>query len=307
MCAIARSPTSTTENWKERQGLVEDAALLSIPELRIPRTIGASLAVLFLNIANSRRSVLHWIRFDIGGPSQSKLLLPSSTITNTWSSKSWKTSSGFVIRITCPYPISLLSLEASPVESGAVLYKLVDQKLQNDKELWYMIDGSFITHLPDAWGLNQNIFYLALNKWDDPFHKVNIGGLTCDSHDYYNSEAHTGEVFLPMITDEEPLYIGFFHTGAYQEALGVWRYSTSFNSRTQTDDSLTGMKMVKFLPNCLRKSKRAKACWKYWGRLKIHKEENFIYYWGIKVFKTLISIWSWNAVAGFFCCFLLFQ
>jgi arginine decarboxylase len=38
--------------------------------------------------------------------------------------------------------------------------------------------------------------------------------------DYYNSEAHIGEVFLPMINDAEPLYIGFFHTGAYQESLG---------------------------------------------------------------------------------------
>src|SRR6187402_1130000 len=105
-------------------------------------------------------------------------------------------------------------------ESGAVLYSMVDQKLQNDKELWYMIDGSFITHLPDVWGLNQKYILLAVNKWDDPFHKVNIGGLTCDSHDYYNSEAHTGEVFMPMINDEERLYIGFFHTGAYQESLG---------------------------------------------------------------------------------------
>ncbi|MDH4089142.1 MAG: arginine decarboxylase [Cyclobacteriaceae bacterium] len=105
-------------------------------------------------------------------------------------------------------------------ESGAILYSMIDQKLQNDKELWYMIDGSFITHIPDAWGLNQKYILLALNKWDDPYHKVNIGGLTCDSMDYYNSEAHTGEVFLPMITDEEPLYIGFFHTGAYQESLG---------------------------------------------------------------------------------------
>ena len=105
-------------------------------------------------------------------------------------------------------------------ESGAVLYSIVDQKLQNDKELWYMIDGSFITHLPDAWGLNQKYILLAINKWDDPFHKVNIGGLTCDSMDYYNSEAHRGEVFLPVITDNEKLYIGFFHTGAYQESLG---------------------------------------------------------------------------------------
>ncbi len=105
-------------------------------------------------------------------------------------------------------------------ESGAVLYQIVDQKLQNDKELWYMIDGSFITHLPDAWGLNQKYILLAVNKWDDPYHKVNMGGLTCDSMDYYNSEAHTGEVFLPMINDEEQLFIGFFHTGAYQESLG---------------------------------------------------------------------------------------
>lgn len=105
-------------------------------------------------------------------------------------------------------------------ESGAILYSVVDQKLQNDKELWYMINGSFITQMPDAWGLNQKYILLAINKWDDPYHKVNMGGLTCDSMDYYNSEAHTGEVFLPVINDEEPLYMGFFHTGAYQDSLG---------------------------------------------------------------------------------------
>ncbi|MFC2186405.1 arginine decarboxylase [Peijinzhouia sedimentorum] len=105
-------------------------------------------------------------------------------------------------------------------ESGAVLYSVLDQKLQNDKELWYMIDGSFITHLPDAWGLNQKYIMLAVNKWEDPFHRVNLGGLTCDSMDYYNSEAHTSEVFMPKIQDSEQLYLGFFHTGAYQESLG---------------------------------------------------------------------------------------
>ncbi|MFT6054278.1 MAG: arginine decarboxylase [Candidatus Endobugula sp.] len=105
-------------------------------------------------------------------------------------------------------------------ESGAFIYSILDQKLQNDKELWYMIDGSFITHLPDAWGLNQKYILLAINKWDHPFHKVNMGGLTCDSMDYYNSEAHTSEVFMPLIEEDENLYVGFFHTGAYQESLG---------------------------------------------------------------------------------------
>ena len=39
--------------------------------------------------------------------------------------------------------------------------------------------------------------------------------------DYYNSEAHTNQVFLPKIekNEKKPMYIGFFHTGAYQEAL----------------------------------------------------------------------------------------
>ncbi len=105
-------------------------------------------------------------------------------------------------------------------ESGAIIYSIIDQKLQNDKELWYMIDGSFITQLPDVWGMNQKYIMMAINNWNDPYHKVKLGGLTCDSMDYYNSEAHVSEVFLPIMEENEKQYIGFFHTGAYQESLG---------------------------------------------------------------------------------------
>lgn len=105
-------------------------------------------------------------------------------------------------------------------ESGAVIYSIIDQKLQNDKELWYMIDGSFITNLPDSWGLNQKYIMLSVNHWNRRYHHVNLGGLTCDSMDYYNSEAHSSVVFLPKVEDGEKLYIGFFHTGAYQESIG---------------------------------------------------------------------------------------
>ena len=105
-------------------------------------------------------------------------------------------------------------------ESGATIYSVLDQKLQNDMELWYMMDGSFITHMPDVWGLNQKYILLPLNLWNNMYHRVNIGGLTCDSMDYYDSEAHIAEVFLPKYNKEETLYFGFFNTGAYQEALG---------------------------------------------------------------------------------------
>jgi len=105
-------------------------------------------------------------------------------------------------------------------ESGAALYSVLGTKLQNDKEEWFMIDSSFITTLPDVWGLNQKYILLALNQWDKPYQKAKVGGITCDSMDYYNSEAHVNMVFLPDPPATEKLYIGFFHTGAYQESLG---------------------------------------------------------------------------------------
>ena len=107
-------------------------------------------------------------------------------------------------------------------ESGATLYKVIDKKQQNDRELWYMIDGSFITQLPDSWGIGQKYIMLPVNNWDQPYTKVNLGGLTCDSADYYNTEAHSEDLYMPMNDDEldGAQYIGFFHTGAYQESLG---------------------------------------------------------------------------------------
>ena len=104
-------------------------------------------------------------------------------------------------------------------ESGAMLYSIVNQKKQNDRELWDMIDSSFMTTLPDTWAINQRYVFLAINNWDFEYERVNLGGLTCDSEDFYNAEVHSNAVFLPKIHEEEEQYIGFFHTGAYQESL----------------------------------------------------------------------------------------
>lgn len=104
-------------------------------------------------------------------------------------------------------------------ESGAILYEVLDEKQQNDREYWYMINNSFMTTLPDAWGLDQRFIMLPANKWFDEFKHVFLGGLTCDSMDFYNSEVHNNKLFLPNLSDEEPLYIGFFNTGAYQESI----------------------------------------------------------------------------------------
>ena len=105
-------------------------------------------------------------------------------------------------------------------ESGAILYSIVNQKQQNDRELWNMIDSSFITTLPDTWAINQRYILLAINNWDKEYQRVHLGGLTCDSEDFY-SAGHNNAIFLPKIDPnaEQPQYIGLFHTGAYQESL----------------------------------------------------------------------------------------
>ncbi len=105
-------------------------------------------------------------------------------------------------------------------ESGATLYSIINQKQQNDRELWYMIDSSFMTTLPDIWGINQRYILLPVNNWDKEYQRVFLGGLSCDSEDYYNNESHANAIYLPKLNGGGTQYIGLFHTGAYQESLG---------------------------------------------------------------------------------------
>lgn len=106
-------------------------------------------------------------------------------------------------------------------ESGATIFKVLEQKQQNDTELWYIIDNSLMNTIPDAWSIHEKFILLPINKWNDEYARVNIGGISCDHSDYYNSEDLNQEILLPKYSkdDKEPLYLGFFHTGAYQDAI----------------------------------------------------------------------------------------
>jgi arginine decarboxylase len=105
-------------------------------------------------------------------------------------------------------------------ESGGAIYEVLYQKQQNDREKWNMINSSFITTLPDTWAISKKFVMLAVNRWNDEYERVLLGGLTCDSDDYYNSEQHTNAIYLPKFKRDKPLYIGFFNTGAYQDTIG---------------------------------------------------------------------------------------
>lgn len=106
-------------------------------------------------------------------------------------------------------------------ESGACIFKVMGTKRQNDRETWYIVDNTLISTLPDMWSKKQNFIMLPINKWNNEYQKAIIGGLTCDNDDFYSFSNEGMDSFLPTVTNEdvEPLYVGFFHTGAYQETL----------------------------------------------------------------------------------------
>ncbi|WP_442846608.1 arginine decarboxylase [Leeuwenhoekiella sp. H156] len=130
------------------------------------------------------------------------------------------------IKITCdeaevPVPNIFTEFGSFTVgESGGAIYEVLYQKQQNDREKWNMINSSFITTLPDTWAISKRFIMLPINRWDDEYERVLLGGLTCDSDDYYNSEQHSNAIYLPRYKKDKPLYIGFFNTGAYQETIG---------------------------------------------------------------------------------------
>ena len=130
------------------------------------------------------------------------------------------------IQITCteenvPVPNIFTEFGSFTVgESGGSIFEVLYQKQQNDREKWNMINSSFITTLPDSWAINKRFILLPINRWEDTYERVLLGGLTCDSDDYYNSEQHINAIYLPKYNPQKPLYIGFFNTGAYQENIG---------------------------------------------------------------------------------------
>lgn len=105
-------------------------------------------------------------------------------------------------------------------DSGATFFSILYQKKQNEKERWNMIDGSFMTTLPDTWAISKRFIMLPVNNWYDEYERVFLGGMTCDSDDYYNSEQHINAIYLPRHQEDRKQYIGYFNTGAYQDTLG---------------------------------------------------------------------------------------
>jgi len=86
---------------------------------------------------------------------------------------------------------------------------------------WYFIDGSFMNDLLDTWAIHQKWHVVPVNYLNrKKYERVWLAGSSCDSDDKYT--AGGSYVKLPKLSDLEngdALYVAFFDTGAYQDAL----------------------------------------------------------------------------------------
>jgi len=101
-------------------------------------------------------------------------------------------------------------------EASGTLFKILEYKMLQSQD-WAIVDGSFITQLPDSWAIQQTYPIVPVNNLDAPRRPFVLGGLTCDSADRYPAVENADKVMLPCDKDDQ--YIAVLHTGAYQESL----------------------------------------------------------------------------------------
>ena len=98
---------------------------------------------------------------------------------------------------------------------AAELFSVSYEKSILNKDInWYILDGSIMINLPDAWALGQDFLCLPLNGYNRPIKKVWLAGITCDHDDVYHGSKGENYMMLPEI--QEDLKVGFFACGSYQ-------------------------------------------------------------------------------------------
>jgi arginine decarboxylase len=90
----------------------------------------------------------------------------------------------------------------------------------------------FITTLPDTWAINKRFIMLAVNRWNETYERVLLGGLTCDSDDYYNL-SKTWMLSICRNTIKKTIVHRVFLIQVLIRNNWVWRFTPLLNSTTQ--------------------------------------------------------------------------
>lgn len=103
------------------------------------------------------------------------------------------------------------------------IYKVLTEKdiSESRNRKWYVVDGSFMNDLLDTWAIHQKWHVVPVNHMNAKKRTQSwLAGMSCDSDDKYTGQG--SYVLLPTfseIPEGEGLYLAFFDSGAYQDAL----------------------------------------------------------------------------------------
>lgn len=105
--------------------------------------------------------------------------------------------------------------------SQITIFRILSEKHipKSAAKQWYVIDGSFQTHLLDAWAIHRQWHVVAVNNANNKkMTRTWLAGLSCDSDDKYT--AGGSYILLPRLEDLDPgesQYVAILDTGNYQD------------------------------------------------------------------------------------------
>jgi diaminopimelate decarboxylase len=100
------------------------------------------------------------------------------------------------------------------------IYKVLAQKEVGNKgkAKWYVIVGSLMNDLLDTWAIHQKWHVTPVNLMNaKKLEPVWFAGSSCDSDDKYTAGGEY--IMMPKLEDSDELFVAFYDTGAYQDAL----------------------------------------------------------------------------------------
>lgn len=104
------------------------------------------------------------------------------------------------------------------------LFTIIGEKeiVNGSAKKWYVLDGSFIAHLPDTWSIKQRWHITpATHMLDSKSQTVWFAGSSCDSDDEYKPEQELRMPLVP-VQEDRPLIVAVYDTGAYQNSLASY-------------------------------------------------------------------------------------
>ncbi|AMQ89689.1 biosynthetic arginine decarboxylase [Marinobacter sp. LQ44] len=113
----------------------------------------------------------------------------------------------------------------SQLDSGSRAHREIIDELNEKLAEKLFVNFSLFQSLPDVWGIDQIFPVMPINGLNRPLNRrAVIQDITCDSDgridQYVDGQGVETTLALPEEQEDEPLLMGFFMTGAYQEILG---------------------------------------------------------------------------------------